>query len=84
MTTSISVSDKSKLGLIANENIIGTIKISTVKVTYFLSLFVKKAYKSKLSIKTQTVPPRTPVYSYHCTMLGKVANTFPNVNQGQA
>ena len=29
------------------------------------------------------VPPKAPVYSYHCTIFGFAANTFPRFSQGQ-
>lgn len=29
------------------------------------------------------VPPKVPVYSYHCMIFGLAANTFPRFSQGQ-
>lgn len=36
-----------------------------------------------LTIQTHNVPPKTPVYSYHCTQSGLAANPLPRFNQGQ-
>ena len=38
---------------------------------------------SRFTPRTHSDPPRVPVYSYHCTHSGCVANTFPRVSQGQ-
>ena len=41
----------------------------------------KTLNKSKLTVKTQKVPPSTPVYSYHWINLILLANPFPRLSQ---
>ena len=36
----------------------------------------------KLLAKIQRLPPKVPVYSYHCINEISFANTFPKFNQG--
>ena len=36
-----------------------------------------------LATSTQSEPPNTPVYSYHCTAQTSCENPFPRMSQGQ-
>src|SRR5690606_10658784 len=37
---------------------------------------------AKFASRIQRVPPKAPVYSYHCTQLWVTANTLPRLSQG--
>ena len=39
--------------------------------------------KPRLQSHTQSEPPMTPVYSYHCTLWVLPANAWPSTSQGQ-
>src|SRR5690606_3359284 len=38
---------------------------------------------TKFTSRIHNVPPKAPVYSYHCTQLWVTAKTFPRFSQGQ-
>ena len=68
-----------------NDIIIGIRRIVHGRMSFFFILSESHQIKNRIfTANTHIDPPKTPVNSYHWTISGLVANTFPKVSQGQA
>jgi hypothetical protein len=62
---------------------IGTTSARVAAVQALLRI-VKHASKARIfTNNTHNEPPKTPVYSYHCTAQGSSAKPFPSVSHGK-
>ena len=53
---------------------------ATLSPLHFIFMMRKRRVFAR---STQSEPPNTPVYSYHCIMESDVAKEFPKTSQGQ-
>ena len=70
-----------------NDTIKGVIKnmartMDVPLIAFFCFQFINSRKHKRFIVKTQSVPPDTPVYSYHCIQLVLIENVFPKVSHG--